>query len=220
MEQKTANTLSPSLFSGLGKKIKDKASLFKNFEKKPVVEKNSPITDTQINASHLKQRLGEKINKEIFINISKTIAKYLWSATKNLGRFLWWLILLIIAVLASLAKLLKELFVYLINYKGQRRQIKERWSKAIYSYKQNFKHLPLMTKILGMASLTVLFIFIASLFYLQNSKKIQKENLYYEQTFSSLEQKIEEAQSLVLYTDQATMVSPPAYSRRAWPGRA
>lgn len=207
MEQKTANTLSPSLFSGLGKKIKDKASLFKNFEKKPVVEKNSPITDTQINASHLKQRLGEKINKEIFINISKTIAKYLWSATKNLGRFLWWLILLIIAVLASLAKLLKELFVYLINYKGQRRQIKERWSKAIYSYKQNFKHLPLMTKILGMASLTVLFIFIASLFYLQNSKKIQKENLYYEQTFSSLEQKIEEAQSLVLYTDQATMVS-------------
>jgi len=207
MEQKTANTLSPSLFSDWGNKIKNKTSFLKFSEKKSVPEKISQNTDTQINSAHLKQRLSDKINKESLEKIAKVIGKYLWVAVKHFGKALWWLFLLFAAILASLFKTLKEIFFYLINYKGQRRQIKERWSQAIYSYKQNFKHLPLMTKILGLMSLVVLTIFIASLFYLQHSKKIQKENLYYEQTFSLLEEKIEEAESLIIYTDQNTMVS-------------
>ncbi len=209
MEQKTADTLSPSLFSGLTAKIKNRAAIFKEnkIEKTPILEEKSSLTDTQINAPHLKQRLADKVNKEILLQAIKTIGKYLWVACKYFGKLLWWLIMMLAAILVSFLKFLQTIFFYLINYKNRRRQIKENWSQAWYSYKQNFKHLPLTTKILGLASLVVLIIFIASIFILQSSKKAHQENLYYEQTFELIEEKLEEAKSSLIYADQNTAIA-------------
>ncbi|HRY36475.1 MAG TPA: hypothetical protein P5230_01165 [Candidatus Magasanikbacteria bacterium] len=203
-EQNTANTLSPSLFGEFATKLKNGAVNFKkqNSEKPSSATIEETIdTDTKINAPHLKQRLASKMNTEIFITLGKIIAKYSWIAVKNFGKLLWWLTLMLAATIGALLKFLQSIFFYLINYKNQRRQIKERWSQTFYSYKQNFKHLPLTTKILGLISLVVLVTFLSSIFYLQHAKNIQKENVYYEQAFSNLRSEMEEAENSLIYSD-------------------
>ena len=200
-EQNTANTLSPSLFGDLVAKIKSSTTKFKNqrLEKLSLAKGQEDTNTTQVNSTHLKHRFAEKINKENTLKILSLIGKYLWAACKNLGQFLWWVLLMLTAMLAAFGKLLKALFFYLINYKNQRRQIKEHWSQAWYSYRQNFKHLPLSTKILGLSSIIVLLVFVGSIVYLQHAKETQKQNLAYTQTFTSLRNKLEEANSFLLY---------------------
>lgn len=206
-EQNTANTLSPSLFGEFAAKIKNSAANLKKQNSEKIISTSvseNVETDTQINAPHLKHRLTERMNKEIIANLGKIVIKYLWIALKNFGKLLWWAVLMLAAIFGALLKFLQSIFFYLINYKNQRRQIKERWSQTFYSYKQNFKHLPLMTKILGLASVAVLIFFVISIFYLQHAKNIQKENAYYEQTFSELRTKIEEAENSMIYSDNIT----------------
>ncbi len=202
-EQNTANTLSPSLFGNLTAKIKSSAAKFKNqrLEKQNLVKKQEVINTTQVNSTRLKYRFADKINKENTLNFLSFIGKYLWAALKSLSQFIWWIVLMIAVILGIFGKFLKSLFFYLTNYKNQRRQIKERWSQALYSYRQNFKHLPLTTKLLEISSLAVLLIFIGSIFYLQHAKNIQEQNLLYEKTFPLLSNKLDEAESSLIYND-------------------
>ncbi len=205
-EQNTANTLSPSLFSDLANKIKNSTAKFKTqrTEKQNLTKEQSAINTTEINSTHLKQRLAEKISKENTLKILSSISRYLWVACKSFGQLLWWIILVLTATFGALGKFLKSLFFYLTNYKNQRRQIKEHWSQAIYSYRQNFKHLPLTTKLLGISSLVVLIIFILSIVYLQHAKEVTKQNLIYNQTLTLLQDKLTEADSLLIYNDLNT----------------
>ena len=208
-EQNTANTLSPSFFGEIAAKIKIRAADLKSKkepEPGPMAVLETP-TDTQINASHLRQRSVAKINKELLLKIGKTIGKYLWITIENFGKILWWLVLALSAIFVAIGKSLQSVFFYLINYKNQRRQIKERWSQSWYSYKQNFRHLPPMTKILGLISVLVLIAFIASLLVLHRAKNIEKENIHYTQTFKLLEEKTEEAENSLIYADQATALA-------------
>ncbi len=208
-EQNTANTLSPSLWENLITPIKNKINktreekLKNNFPEK----ESDTINITAAESIHLKQRFTEKLNKDNFINIAKIIGKYLLITLKGIGQLLWWIFLMVAALFTILGKALKDLFIFVFNFKNQRRQIKERWSQAFYSYKQNFKHLPLLTKFLFVSSLIVLTIFVVSLFYLHNAKQIQKENLYYQETFSLLEEKMEEIKITMIYGDQISINS-------------
>lgn len=205
-EQNTANTLSPSLFGDLMTKIKSGTAKFKNQreQKQQIVKEQEIISTTQVSSTHLKHRFAEKINKESIFKTLSFFKKYLFVALKSLGAFLWWIILMLAAMLGALGKFLKSFFFFLINYKNQRRQIKDRWAQTWYSYRQNFKHLPLTTKILGLASLVVILIFIISVVYLQHAKNVEEQNIQYNQTLSSLQDKLFEANSSLLYNDVAT----------------
>ncbi|MDO9509958.1 MAG: hypothetical protein Q7J14_01570, partial [Candidatus Magasanikbacteria bacterium] len=60
------------------------------------------------------------------------------------------------------------------------------------------------TKLLGASSLIVVLIFVLSIVYLQHTKNIQKQNLVYNQTLSLLQDKLNEADSLLIYNDLNT----------------
>ena len=156
-EQNTANPLSPSLWDSFITPLKDKLKKIEMKSDESLKNKETDIINiTAVKSVHLKQRFAKKINREIFINIVKNFGKYLLIALKNMGRFLWWTISMLSTLFSALGKILKDLLFFIFNYKHQRRLIKERWSQALYSYKQNFKHLPLLTKILFLTSLICL----------------------------------------------------------------
>ncbi|MDO9509977.1 MAG: hypothetical protein Q7J14_01665, partial [Candidatus Magasanikbacteria bacterium] len=125
-EQNTANTLSPSLFGDLVSKIKNSTTKFQNqrLEKQNLIKEQRSENTTEINSTHLKQRLTEKINKENTVKLLSFIGKYLWAACKNLGQLLWWIVLVLAVILGAFGKFCKSLFFYFTNYKNQRRQIK------------------------------------------------------------------------------------------------
>ncbi len=208
-EQNTANTLSPSLWENMFSSFKNRVKEL-NKNRQVAVSKEIPQNTINIeatNSTHLKQRFADKISKDSFSAISKIILKYLWMALKNLGRFLWWVVLLLTALFISISKGFKDLFFFAFNIKNRRRQIKDRWAQAIYSYKQNFKHLPLLTKILGILSILVLIFFIGSLIILQKTKKSQAIDLHYKQTFALIEEKLEEIEITMIYGDQIAISS-------------
>jgi len=196
-ERKTANTLAPTLTTEFNNRL----GRMMNNKKNEGMENIPNQTTTQISSIHLREHRSpttppDPVN---FITILKNITIFMAVAGKKIGQ----LFLILTKALIRLFKNFILLFIALFNIGQRRKEIIENWKSAINNRKNNFKNLPLLTKILGGISIIAIIIFISSVFYLQYNKKKATENKQYIEQLTLIKNKADSAESSLIYNNNA-----------------
>lgn len=211
-EENTANTLSPSLFRRFGGKMQ---SLIKDkLPQKSASTANRPVPTTEyapaeIKSAHLRQHQGRpkiagKADFKQNLAVALSIA---WQALKFLGRGLAWLAVAIFTLLKNIFTGLILLFFVITNFQKRRQRILDDWRRAIYSYRENFKQLSPLARILMFSSVILAFVFVISLMYLgarQRSASLEKT---YQENMQLIKTKRDLAESSIIYNDEAAALS-------------
>lgn len=197
-EQSTADTLSPSILPKLNKL----RGILNNGE--PVLEttKKQPgeLKGTEIKSSHLNtHRPRPRVNNTNLGDYFSGTIKFTWQGLKSIGRFLFQIIYLIYSLIYNIFRTLVLLVMVMVNYKNRRNTILENWRMAWRGWKENFRHLPLITKIMLIGSVLLAIIFSISLFVIQYNRKITVENTAFDSSIRDIRAKIASVESAIIY---------------------
>lgn len=194
-EQKTARTLSPSLLSNINDRMKSMVANDDEAGAKQAMPANYPA---EIRSAHMKRR--EKISSSEQAGTA-VILKAIWIGIKYLGFGIYKILMFLVGILAALGKGLLMLFMLATNFQNRRQSILESWSANFRAFKDKVKQLPLLTKVLGIASIIFAIIFIGSLVYLQVERKQAVKEQDYQNALQLIRNKADAAESAVIYSD-------------------
>lgn len=214
-EKNTASTLAPSLLPRW--KDKFQSAWDSNFNKTEVPQTN-PIaepTPAIINSTHARPHQPSKIKPQK--DTTQTILIIIWSflktTTKYIGLGIWWLILLLGAIISGLGRGLLSLFFITTNYQNRRQNVLADTAKQWRNYKISIQQLPLLTKILffiALATITLLIFGISWLKIKQNNLAIEKQ---YQATIQVVMAKKDAAESALIYNDETTALNELAAAK-------
>ncbi|MCX6781986.1 MAG: hypothetical protein NTW66_02620 [Candidatus Magasanikbacteria bacterium] len=195
-EQKTARTLSPSLFDNINNKMRtdDKED---DDDAAPVTEKIVPQTAS----AHLKQRPVIKTAEPIGPKIISAI-KIIGKGLRYIGYGVYYFFFILAKLIVNLGRLIIMLFFVATNLQNRRRAILESWADSIRAFKRRMNELPLITKILAIASITVAVVFIGSVLYLQTQKNRIEANQAYREGLQLVKNQTDAAESALIYGDE------------------
>ena len=211
-EENTANTLSPSLFRRFSGKMQ---SLIK--DKLP--QKAAPVpgrpTQTseyapaEIKSAHLRQHHGRpkmaaKADLKQNLSVALDIA---WQMLKYLGQGLAWLAVAVFTLLKGLVTGLVLLFFVATNYQKRRQPILDDWRRAVYSYRENFKQLSPLARILMFSAIVLAFVFAISLIYLGARQRNLSLEKTYQENMRLVKTKRDLAESSIIYNDETAALS-------------
>jgi hypothetical protein len=216
-ETQTARTLSPSLMENLNTKVKAIIGAKHNDEdeeenQRPATvpaNKNIVLSSTvepvhpESSHTHLKQRQSSSASNDQVTQLLKIIFQAIWKGLKYAGLGIYWFFFALAKIVVNIGRFFIMLFIIIINYKNRRRSILESWAESRRRFFQSIKNLPLLTKILAIASIIFLIIFIISIFYLQTQKNAAEANRIYEEEFQLIKNKIDAAESAMIYGDES-----------------
>ncbi|MDD2758395.1 MAG: hypothetical protein PHD72_03440 [Patescibacteria group bacterium] len=196
-EQKTARTLSPSLFDNINTKARTEENDEETDEEKPA-EKPTP-TAAQINMAHLRQRTATRQVGEAG-GLTNTLS-IIWKGLKYAGLGIYYFFFFLAKFVVGIGRWLIMLFMVATNLQNRRRTILDAWGQDWNDFKQRLKNLPLITKILGAASIIFAVIFAGSIVYLQVAKKQAADNRIYQESFQTIKNTTDAAESAMIYGD-------------------
>ncbi len=206
-EQNTATTLSSSLWPVLNDKIKAVSQKLSTNEATPRPSENNRQPDypaAEINATHVRPhqspptRPTPKNTQTYLLQAGRIIAK----AGLYLGKFIIWLTLTLWGTLTGLVRFLIMLFFAATNYQGRRRNIMENWTREWHSRRENFRSLSLATKIMLIASLALVLVFIGSIFAIRFQQQKKLAAAAYQDSVQSIQDQINTAESNLIYKDE------------------
>ncbi|MFA5061884.1 MAG: hypothetical protein WC526_01945 [Patescibacteria group bacterium] len=205
-EQKTANILSSSFLPRLQNRLNNS---FKGNDEDHAESATNMNADAQINSTHLKSHrsLKEKTNTIDFQQALKQVLEVAWQIIKYIARGLAWLAMFIAALVVGLGRTIVLLFIVIFNYKNRRQDILNIWSKRRQEFINNLKRLPLITKILLIASVLVCITFVFSLIYLRINQQKAATAKAYADAVSSINTKIGNADSASIYGDNSAAMT-------------
>ncbi len=148
-----------------------------------------------------KQDTASQQNVSLFF---QTFLRFLLKVAHGLGKTIAFIGLCIWLVLKSIFTLIVTLFFIVTNFQNRRKSILEQWSIEWRSYKENYRALPLYTKLLLLFAFTVFIIFIGSLIYVHLHQKQLQARVAFEQTLEQLSVQKNKAESALIYHDDAT----------------
>ncbi len=195
-EQKTARTLSPSLFDNLNNKVNES----EDDENKDSTEEHEK-TAIQIASAHLRQRpvvkTAEPIGEKIFV-----ILKIIGKGLRYIGYGIYYFFFILAKLVINFGRLIIMLFLVATNIQNRRRAILESWGDSIKTFKKRIHQLPLITKILAIASVIFAIVFVGSVLYLQAQKNQAEENRTYLEGLQLVKNKTDAAESALIYGDE------------------
>lgn len=207
-EQNTASTLSSALIPNIGNKLKTLLNQEKN-EDVPEITTSEEIvpTNAEISSNHARQhRPSPTTNTETptdWVEITKKIIAVIIEVVKRLALAIWWILVFVFKVLYSIARFIALLFLVITNIKNRRANILDSWQRQLKEVKNTIWRLPLITKILLIATVMVIAIFILSITFIQS----HRANAAAEQQFNSTLQQItaakDAAESALIYKNEA-----------------
>jgi len=196
MEKKTAQTLSPSLISGINARMKSMVARDEEEAGRPAGQPGYP--QTEVHSTHLKRH--EK-SAGLEPQTLTTIFKVIWLVLKYIGLGVYKVFLFIVMIISGLGKGLIMLFMIATNFQNRRKSILESWGNNYRSFKSKFSQMPLLTKILGIAAVVFAVIFIGSLIYMQIGRTHAAKNQEYQNAFQLVRNKTDAAESAMIYSD-------------------
>ncbi len=200
----TAKILSPSLLPRLQNKDDDVQTETETIAT-PVVHERT----AQINATHLHSRptglphLRERPikNNVDWRQVVALIINYTWVAFKYLGRFIFWLLFVILAGLKQIGFWLVELFLLATNIRNQRLEILNKWKSNINTCRINLRRLPRLTKILIIAGIILSVIISSTIYYLRIKQNRQVALVNFNQTIQQIKSKRDTAESYLIFDE-------------------
>lgn len=223
-EAQTARTLSPSLMEDLNTKVKtmmnakhdddydddDGDEDEEQSNKKQTIPTNKNIIFASAvrpeqednSSSHIKPHVKSNSSEDKISVYLKIIILTAWKGLKYAGLGIYWLFFALAKAIVNIGRFFIMLFIILINYKNRRRSILESWSESRRRFFQSIKDLPLLTKILAIASVIFIIVFIISILFLQAQKNATESNRLYEESLQMIKNKIDSAESAMIYGDE------------------
>jgi len=209
-EQQTSNTLSASIIPRL--KMAAGALLRKN----PANRMTEPATpkprleaeaSTGIHAPHAAVRRAKKLPPAAtwtnFFAAGKVMAPKIFMA---IGRAIWSLLLLLAALINAIFRTIGLLGIIIINYQNRRRTIIEDWKRSCHSHWENFKQLPFLTRVLIISAVAAGLIFASTLIIIRYRQNKQAKEQQFQSTVQSIKNKTNDAESALIYKDDATAI--------------
>lgn len=206
-ERRTESTLSPSLIPKMNN-LSDFFNKETNPSETPTIRKEvKKFPEAEINSSHLRQfhprsnRVDSKNKKTIWETIT-AIGKVLQTILIWLGKGLYWLGILIWAILAGMAKLLMVIFFLITNYQNRRRNTWENITRQWLAYKNNFKQLPTVTKILFAISIIIVLSLVIGIWIIKLNQARNLEQKNYANAVQQIKTKKDAAESALVYQNE------------------
>ncbi len=210
-EKNTASTLSSSLWPALNDKIKaatDKLSAHPNPgqtpKAQPVTARANQFPAAEINATHVRPHQSaptKTVDPGAQLYLLKAV-RIIARGALYFGKAIIWIALTLWAIFSGFFRFLIMVFFAATNYQGRRRNIIDNWTREWHSHRENFKSLSLVTKLMLGASLTLVIIFIGSIFYVRFEQKKAATAKAYADSVQMVKDKINEAESALIYKDE------------------
>jgi outer membrane protein assembly factor BamB len=198
-EQSTSETLSPSLLPKLDKLRSILGNSPATIEI-PTPKNASELQGTEINSSHLtSHRPTKKISKPNYGQYFTTAGKQIWQLLKIAGKFLLQILIIIYAFFYNIFRTAILLLMVAVNYKNRRVTILENWRLNWRGRKENFKHLPLTTKLMLIGSIAMALGFTFSIFYIQHRQTVAAEELSFNNAIRDINTKISSIETSFIY---------------------
>ncbi len=211
-ERQTAKTLTPSLLGNLNTKVK---SMMNNNEDededeyeeesgKNVIETSEP-PKTHVSTLVTKTQTKPYPNKTLAkpsAEYAKIILKGIWIGLRYIGMGIYWLFFMLAKIIINIGRFVIMLGIVATNFKNRRRAILESWTESWHHFTRWFKNLPLLTKILALASIVFAVVFMVSVFYLQTEKNRAENDRIYRESLQTIKNKIDAAESSSIYGDE------------------
>lgn len=208
-EQKTAKTLSPSLFDNINSKMR---SVVDDEETVEPEVKQAEKLQPQTGSAHFIQRPPvepvEPFGAKLVI-----LLKFLWKGLRYAGYGVYYFFFLLAKIVVNFGRLLIMLFFVATNFQNRRRSILESWGDSIRKFKHQINELPLLTKILGIAAIVFAVIFLGSVFYLQAEKRHAESNRIYQEGLQLIKNRTDAAESALIYGDENSAKQQTAEAR-------
>lgn len=199
-EQQTARTLSPSLFDSFHARDKSINS-DEAIKETPIPATSHPTTaQSSVSVPHLKQRpvrLETPSSGSALISVFKIIGK----GFKFLGLGIYWVFFFLAKFVINIGRFFVMLFIIAFNFNNRRRVILEAFSDSWRRFWRSIKELPPVTKILATAAIIFGIVFISSIFYLQAEKRQTEANRLYRESFQTIKNKTDAAESAAIFGD-------------------
>jgi hypothetical protein len=201
-EKNTADILSSSFLPKFQEKI---SSALEDEEDPEMMSAYNPglRANTEITSSHLRAR-HEKI-KDIssasWQETAKKITLFFWKMLKYAGRGLFLFALLIASIFSRIGRTILLLFFVVSNYQDRRRNILTAWARWWQNLKENIKRLPLVTKILLIATLVLAIAFSNGIWYIKTKQKNQARTQAFIQAMDAIKAKQDTASGFLVYGD-------------------
>ncbi len=204
-EKQTARTLSPSLIPKMSSAVK---SIFK--EKYPAqstmaTPKQSTI-NAEINASH---KNAHRPRPSLPPNASAgekaaVVLKVLLSILSVIGKAIAWIAVALYSFIYTLLRNIVLLGAVITNYQNRRRNILDQWSRQWRSYKENVRQLPLVTKLLFIASLVLLIVFTVSILYVRHHQQNVAREQAFQKSIQDFKVHKDAMESSLIYKDETS----------------
>lgn len=203
-EQNTASTLSPSIIPRLDR-IKNILSE-NNVEEVVVQQEKVSVPAAEINSNHISTRPNRAPKTDLKDNLKKA-GSVLIPILKIIGKGVAHFFIFIYLFINSTIRTILLLFIVIINYQNRRNSILENWKTSYRSYRENIKHLPLITKLMLLGSVILTLIFFGSLSYIKYNQKIAAEEKKFNELVSELEAKKSSIESAIIYKNDELAIS-------------
>lgn len=208
-EQNTASTLAPSVISKFNKRLQSfvhqTPHLIDRIEESGERKENKRNLPAQIGSTHLRpHRPLYDSNDQSFDyrHLLANILRVCWQGTKYAGQALIWIIALLWNLVLICAHFLSALFFLTTNIGGKRRTILAAWEQNWKTYKEHFKNLPLLTKILFSVSIILIITFVSSIWYVGNQKTKATAEQKFTDQIKAIKDKKDSADSYLIYNDE------------------
>lgn len=157
--------------------------------------------------NRIRPHLSQKTEKIITTENIRQFLSIVWAGLKYLGQAGWWLILLLVAILKNIGQLLVSLFFIITNIQNRRRNVLDSLKRTWYNYKQNYKQLPTITKILILASFITILILVFGLSFVKARRAEQTAVKNYQTKIELIAAKKDAAESSMIYNDNITALN-------------
>lgn len=207
-EQNTASTLSSALIPNIGNKLKILLNQEKteNIAEAAVSEEVLP-TNAEISSNHSRQHRPSPIsNTETpadWVEITKKIIAIIIEVAKRLTLAIWWILVFIFKVIYSIARFIALLFLVITNIKNRRANILDGWQRQLKEIKNAIWQLPLITKILLIATVMVIAVFILSITFIQSHRANAAAEQQFNYTLQQITAAKDAAESALIYKNEA-----------------
>ncbi len=209
-EERTASTLAPSLLSRLRNKIPSNRELLTEQATSPIANREIPPPPAaHIKAAHVYPHRSTTVapKKSATSKLTVALVPLLQHGVALIKRVLWWIIVVFIAILQHIGQFIVAIFLISTNFRGKRRSIMDGWKRTIRSYRENFHHLPLTTKIIFIAAVFGALGFIGSIWYLHAAEQKRQATAHDNALIQTIKTKRDSAESALVYHNEATALT-------------
>lgn len=196
-ERTTANTLSPSLLPKLNK-IKN----ILNSNEEPSKQFEPQKTDklpAEINAAHLTPRPPRPAEGKNFEDYFRATMTKTWQILKIIGQFLGNILTVIYMILSGFVRVFALMAVIIFNYQRRRASVIESWRQSWRGTRENFRHLPLTTKLMLISSIVLAVGFGGSIIYIRHHQATVAAEQLFVSSANDLVSKKDDIESKLLY---------------------